>query len=255
MRKMTKEPNSIQVIERLAKLLDAIAAQDEAASLKVLSAETGLHPSTAFRILASLAEQGFVERTSRGNYQLGIKLMQLGNRVSAGVDVRKLALPLMEQLRDALDETVNLTVREGDEVVYIERTLAKRMIRVEQIIGSRAPLHVTAVGKLMLGVQGEAICRSYAKRSRLPAYTVNTHTTVEALLQDSLEAAQRGYACDNEEAELGVGCIGTLIRDASGQVVAGLSVSAPIERRRNEWIVQVVETGKKLSQLLGYRVP
>ncbi len=248
---MKKTTSSIQVIERLARLLDAIAAQDEAASLKVLSAETGLHPSTAFRILASLAEQGFIERTSRGNYQLGIKLMQLGNRVSAGVDVRKIALPLMEQLRDALEETVNLTVREGDEVVYIERTLAKRMIRVEQIIGSRAPLHVTAVGKLMLGDQGEAACRSYAKRSRLPAYTVNTHTTVAALLQDCLESAKRGYARDNEEAELGVGCIGTLIHDASGMVVAGLSVSAPIERRRDEWIVQVMEAGKQISQQLG----
>jgi DNA-binding IclR family transcriptional regulator len=143
---MQKESNSIQVIERLARLLDVIAAHDEAVSLKILSAETGLHPSTAFRILASLAEQGFVERTSRGNYQLGVKLMQLGSRVSSGVDIRKIALPLMENLRDQLGETVNLTVREGDEVVYIERTLAKRMIRVEQVIGSRAPLHVTAVG-------------------------------------------------------------------------------------------------------------
>ena len=71
MRKIQKESNSIQVIERLAKLLDVIAAHDEAVSLKILSAETGLHPSTAFRILASLAEQGFVERTSRGNYQIG----------------------------------------------------------------------------------------------------------------------------------------------------------------------------------------
>jgi IclR family acetate operon transcriptional repressor len=249
---MAKESNSIQVIERLAKLLDVIAAQDEAASLKVLSAETGLHPSTAFRILASLAEQGFVERTSRGNYRLGVKLMQLGSRVSAGVDVRKIALPLMEKLRDQLDETVNLTVREGDEVVYIERTLAKRMIRVEQVIGSRAPLHVTAVGKLMLGDQGEAACRSYAKRSKLPPYTSNTHSTIETLLPDCLASARHGYAYDNEEAELGVGCIGTLVRDASGHVIAGLSVSAPIERRRDEWIAQVMETGAQISRQLGY---
>ncbi len=253
MRKMKESPNnSIQVIARLAQLLDAIAARDEDVSLKILSAETGLHPSTAFRILASLIEQGYVERTTRGNYQLGIKLMQLGSRVHASVDIRKVALPLMEKLRDDLGETVNLTVREGDEVVYIERTLAKRMIRVEQVIGSRAPLHVTAIGKLMLGDQGEAACRSYAKRSKLPAYTSNTHTKIAALLQDSLASATRGYALDNEEAELGVGCIGTLVRDASGQVVAGLSVSAPIERRRKEWIKHVLATGAELSTLLGY---
>ncbi len=251
-RKLQEGSNSIQVIERLAGLLDVIAAHEEPVSLKILSAETGLHPSTAFRILSSLAEQGFVERTSRGNYQLGVKLMQLGSRVHASVDIRKIALPLMEKLRDHLGETVNLTVREGDEVVYIERTLAKRMIRVEQVIGSRAPLHVTAVGKLMLGEQGEAACRSYAKHSKLPAYTVHTHTQITALLQDCIAATKHGYALDNEEAELGVGCIGTLIRDASGQVVAGLSVSAPIERRRDEWIVQVMDTGKQISKQLGF---
>jgi DNA-binding IclR family transcriptional regulator len=244
--------NSIQVIERLVRLLDVIAGHEDSVSLKILSAATGLHPSTAFRILSSLAEQGFVERTGRGNYRLGVKLMQLGSRVSSGIDIRKIALPLMEKLRDRLGETVNLTVREGDEVVYIERTLAKRMIRVEQVIGSRAPLHVTAIGKLMLGDQGEAACRSYAKRSKLPAYTINTHTKVADLLQDCIAAAKRGYSFDNEEAELGVGCIGTLIRDASGHVVAGLSVSAPIERRQDEWTAQVIETGKQLSTQLGY---
>ena len=244
--------NSIQVIERLARLLDTIAAHEDTVSLKILSAETGLHPSTAFRILSSLAEQGFVERTTRGSYQLGAKLMQLGSRVHASVDIRKIALPLMEKLRDQLGETVNLIVREGDEVVYIERTLAKRMIRVEQVIGSRAPLHVTAVGKLMLGAQGEAACRSYAKRSKLTAYTINTHTTVASLLQDCSAATRLGYALDNEEAELGVGCIGTLVRDANDHVVAGLSVSAPIERRRDEWIAQVMATGMQISKQLGY---
>jgi DNA-binding IclR family transcriptional regulator len=249
---MQENPNSIQVIERLSKILDVIASRKDSVSLKILSAETGLHPSTAFRILSSLAEFGFVERTSRGNYQLGVKLLQLGSRVNASVDIRKIALPLMEKLRDQLGETVNLTVREGDEVVYIERSVAQRMIKVEQVIGSRAPLHVTAVGKMMLGELGEAECRNYAKRSKLPAYTVNTFTKVTPLLEESIAALERGYSLDNEEAELGVGCIGTLIRDANNHVIAGLSVSAPIERRKDEWISQVMETGLQISKLLGY---
>ena len=253
MRKMKETPNSIQVIERMARLLDAIAAQKDSASLKTLSAETGLHPSTSFRILASLAEQGFVERTTRGNYKLGAKLMQLGSLVSSSLDIRKVALPFMEKLRDQLGETVNLTVREDDEVVYVERSLAIRMIRVEQIIGSRAPLHVTAVGKMMLGDQGEIACRAYAKRSKLSKYTINTHHKVTPLIKDCLDSAKRGFAYDNEEAEIGVGCIGTLIRDATGNVVAGLSVSAPIERRRDEWVAQVLATAEQISKQLGYR--
>lgn len=252
---MKEQSNSIQVIGRLAKILDVIAHHKEPVSLKILSADTGLHPSTAFRILSSLAEFGFVERTSRGSYQLGVKLMQLGSRVSASVDIRNIALPLMEKLRDQLGETVNLTVREHDEVVYIERSVAKRMIKVEQVIGSRAPLHVTAVGKLILGYLGEEACRNYAKRSKLPAYTINTHTKVNALLQDAAVSLERGYSMDNEEAELGVGCIGTLIRDANNNVVAGLSVSAPIERRKDEWIQHVINTGLLISKQLGYHAP
>jgi len=254
MRNMLTNTNSIQVIERLSRILDVISGYEEPISLKVIAAETGLHPSTVFRILSSLADQGFVERSARGNYQLGIKLMQLGNRVGVRIDIRKIALPLMENLRDLLGETVNLTVREGDEVVYIERSLAKRMIRVEQVIGSRAPLHVTAVGKMMLGDMGEAACRSYAKRSKLPAYTVNTHANVASLLKNCMASVKRGYALDNEEAELGVGCIGTLVRDAGGHVVAGLSVSAPIERRQVEWAGQVLQAGRELSKQLGCQI-
>lgn len=242
----------IQVIERMGRLLDAIARYDQPASLKVLSADTGLHPSTAFRILASLTGLGYVERNAAGQYGLGAKLLYLGGRVSARGDLRPQAKEVMEWLRNELGESINLTVRQGDEVVYIERATTTRVIRVEQVIGGHAPLHVTAVGKLMLGELGEQACRDYARRTGLPAFTVNTRAEVEALLQDADTSVRRGYALDDEEAEPGVGCIGVLVRDSSGGVVAGLSVSAPIERRRDAWIPLVLEAGRRLSERLGY---
>lgn len=243
---------AIQVIDRMAALLDALAAQDGGASLKHLAAETGLHPSTAFRILASLGAHGLVARDAAGLYQLGPRLLQLAARVRGGLDVRAAAREDMETLRDALGETVNLTVRQGDEVVYVERLSAPRMMRVEQVIGSRAPLHVTAVGKLMLGEAGAAATREYARRTGLPAYTANTRHDVTALLQDIGASTARGFALDDEEAEPGVGCIGALIRDASGAAVAGLSVSAPIERRRVEWAEQVRAAAQRISARLGW---
>lgn len=252
---MKDRSNSIQVIERAARLLDGIASNGEIVSLKVLSAETGLHPSTAFRILGSLTAQGFVERTDNGCYRLGIKLLQLGSLVRTGLDVRRVAQPIMELLRDQVGETVNLTVREGEEVVYVERVAPKRMIRVEQVVGSRAPLHVTAVGKLMLADLGETAIAEYVSRTGLPAYTPNTLTDV-AVLRDAVARDQaRGYAFDNEEAELGVGCIGALVRDSQGSVVAGLSVSAPIERRRDEWAALVLDAARQISQRLGFVAP
>jgi DNA-binding IclR family transcriptional regulator len=253
MKSPTRETASIQVIDRMAQLIDALARYDEPVSLKVLSAETGLHPSTAHRILAAAARHGLIDRTDTGSYRLGYRLMELGSRVGQGRDLREEARPIMEDLRDALGETVNLTVREGDEVVYVERAISHRMMRVEQVIGSRAPLHVTAVGKLMLGEGGDADIEGYARRSGLPAYTRRTLATLPTLKRDIHRSVKRGYALDDQEAEMGVGCIGVLVRDSRGLAVAGLSVSAPIERRRDEWIAQVVEAGAALSRRLGHR--
>ncbi len=248
---MTRSPTSIQVIDRSSHLLDTIAAYDEPVSLKILAAETGLHPSTAFRILAALSGVGMVERDSAGRYMLGRKILQLASRVRRGVDIRQEALAVMQSLRDELGETVNLTVREGDEVTYIERVTPQRMMRVEQVIGSRAPLHVTAVGKLMLGELGEAFLQGYASRTGLPAYTSHTLNTLDTLREHVHTATSNGYALDDEEAEEGVGCIGALIHDRSGGIVAGLSVSAPIERRRDEWIDSVRRAAATISARLG----
>ncbi len=243
---------SIQVLDRMAMLLDAMARYAEPASLKFLSADTGLHPSTAHRILSALAEHGYVERIEPAGWQLGSKLLQLGHRVRTGHDVRREARPVMDWLRDEIGESVNLTLRSGDEVIYGERATPARAIRVEQVIGSRAPLHVTAVGKLMLAEDGPQGIRSYAARAGLVRYTRNTVGDVDTLIDQAQNDARKGYALDNEEAELGVGCIGALIRDASGKVSAGLSVSAPIERRQESWIPMVMEAARRISGRLGY---
>jgi DNA-binding IclR family transcriptional regulator len=244
--------SSIQVVDRVASLLDCIAAHPEPASLKSLSADTRLHPSTAFRILQSLAEHRFVERTPSGQYTLGVKLLHYGSRVHGKVDLLREAKPIMEWLRSEVGETVNLTVREGDEVVYVERATPNRMMRVEQVIGSRAPLHVTAVGKLFLAEGGERACREYARRTGLPRFTTNTLTQISKLWAQAQAAQKQGYALDNEEAELGVRCIGVAVRDQHGAMVAGLSISAPRERRREAWIPLVRKAGAEISARLGY---
>ena len=242
--------SSIQVIDRCASLLDAISTYNEPVSLKMLSADSGLHPSTAFRILAALMEAGFVEKNTGGHYMLGNKLVRLASKVRRGVDLRGTALDVMQALCDEIGETVNLTVREGDEVVYIERVTPKRMMRVEQVSGSRAPLHVTAVGKLMLAELGEHFIHAYANRSGLKSYTQHTLTTEADLINATQQSHNLGFAYDDEEAEEGVGCIGVLIYDSNRRVIAGLSISAPIERRKQAWVKLVKGAGKKISDRL-----
>ena len=103
-----KATSSIQVIARVARLLETISVHGEPVSLKILAKTTGLHPSTAYRILASLIDHGFVERGEAGRYRLGVKLLQLGNRVQSRLDLRREARPIMERLRDLTGETVSL---------------------------------------------------------------------------------------------------------------------------------------------------
>jgi DNA-binding IclR family transcriptional regulator len=237
----------------MSSLLDAVARYPGPVSLKILAAETGLHSSTAFRILNAMVDNGFIDRDAAGKYQLGRKLVRLASRVHGKMDLRQIAQPVMARLRDELGETINLTLREGDEVVYIEKATPNRMMHVQQLVGSRAPLHVTAVGKLMLATGGDEECEGYAKRTNLPAYTRNTINNLPTLLQETAKLRTQAYAFDNEEAEIGVGCIGSLIYDATGNVVAGLSISAPIERRKAEWVTNLLEAARQISEELGHR--
>lgn len=150
----------------------------------MLGAETGLRQSTAHRILAALTQNLFVERDAAGHYRLVLRLLHLGVRLHGDVDMRAIARPVMEVLRDKLEESVNLTIRVGDEVVYIDKVTPNRLIHVHQLIGSHVPLHVTAVCKLMLGAAGEDGMSGYAQCTNLPAYTRNIITALPRLIDE-----------------------------------------------------------------------
>jgi len=246
--------NSIQVIERMMKLLDVLADSADAVSLKILAGKAGLHPSTAHRILTALVRDRMVERVEQGSYRLGMRLLELGNLVKSRISVRELALPFRRELLAQIGEAVNLSVRRDDEIVYIERTSSGRsLMRVVNIIGARAPLHITAVGKLFLLDDGPDGVKTYAERTGLPGYTKNTIQSLPALERELEKVRRQGYALDNEEAELGVRCIGAGVRDDTGALISGLSVSAPAERMKPAWASLVKETAERISRAIGYR--
>ncbi|MEO8145536.1 MAG: helix-turn-helix domain-containing protein, partial [Betaproteobacteria bacterium] len=116
----------IQVIARMMKLLDVLAAHPEPLGLKQVAQYTGLHPSTAHRILSAMAADRIVDRVEPGSYRLGMRLLELGNLVKSRINVREMALPVMRELHAQIGETVNLSVRHDDEIVYVERTSSGR---------------------------------------------------------------------------------------------------------------------------------
>ena len=235
-------------------LLGALARHATPVNLKQLAAETRLHPSTAHRILSVMVDNRLVDRIEPGTYRLGIRLLEFGSLVKSRISVRQEALAPMQELHHELGETINLSVRHEDEVVYIERTSGNSsMMRVVQIIGARAPLHITAVGKLFLAQDGADKCAEYAKRTGLPRYTENTLTDADSLLREVERIRRQGYAFDNEEAEKGVSCIGAGIYNDEGRLVAGLSVSAPSDRLNKTWAGRVRHTAERISRAIGHQ--
>jgi DNA-binding IclR family transcriptional regulator len=234
-------------------LIHALERHGAPTNLKQLAAETNLHPSTAHRILSVLVDNRFVERTEQGIYRLGIRLLELGNAVRLRLNVRLEALPYMQALNEALKETVNLSVRQADEVVYVERvSTSGQMMRVVQPVGARTPLHVTAVGKVFLADESPEGLAAYVQRTGLPRLTEHTLVDPAALANELAAIKEQGYAIDREEAERGVSCIAAGIRDDEGRLAAGLSVSAPSDRLDLAWAPRVRETAERVSRAMGY---
>ena len=247
---------AIQVLDRMMCLLDALAQNDEAVSLKKLAELTELHPSTAHRILNDMVACRLVERGNSGTYRLGLKLLELGNLVKARLSVRDAAQLPMRALHKMTGQTVNLSVRQGDEIVYIDRAYSERSgMQVVRAIGGRAPLHLTSVGKLFLADDDANKLKTYVAKTGLAGHTANSIHDLAGLEKELDLVRSVGHARDDEELEVGVSCMAASILDDSGKLVAGLSLSAPTERIQEEWLKSLKETAMQISKSLGYKPP
>jgi len=245
---------AIQVLERMMNLLDALADHEESASLKVLAVQTGLHPSTAHRILNDMVACRMVERGDGGTYRLGLRLLELGNLVKARLSVREAAQAPMRALHKLTGETVNLSVRQGDEIVYVDRAYSERSgMQVVRAIGGRAPLHLTSVGKLFLASDDTSQVRAYVTRTGLSGHTRNSITDLSRLELELNQVRKLGNAKDNEELELGVSCLAAGILDDTGKLVAGLSLSAPTDRIHADWLRALQDTAIQISKGMGFK--
>jgi IclR family transcriptional regulator, carbohydrate utilization repressor len=244
---------AIQVLERMFTVFDVLASRDEAISLKEIAEKTSLHPSTAHRILNDLTLGRFVDRPEAGSYRLGMRLLELGNMVKGRLNVRDAALAPMRALHQQIQQPVNLSVRQGDEIIYVERAYSERSgMQVVRAIGGRAPLHLTSTGKLFLAADDPAKVRAYAARTGLAGHTKNSITQLPILERELSKARQYGSARDNEELELGVRCMAAGIYDDQGKLIAGLSISAPADRIDEAWLSKLDATAKQISEALGH---
>jgi DNA-binding IclR family transcriptional regulator len=245
---------TIQVIERMFALIDVLAQREEAVSLKEISEKTGLHPSTTHRILNDLVTGRFVDRPEAGSYRLGMRLLELGNLVKGRLNVRDAALLPMRELHKLIQQPVNLSMRQGDEIVYIERAFSERSgMQVVRAIGGQEQLAGGGEMQRSAAADDPQRVRAYATRTGLAGHTRNSITQLPLLERELSKARQYGIARDNEELELGVRCMAAGIYDDQSKLIAGLSISAPADRLDEGWLNKLQTTANDISRALGHK--
>jgi DNA-binding IclR family transcriptional regulator len=229
---MPERRESVQSLERAFDLLEALASGGEL-GVTELANRTGLVPSTAHRLLHTLAKRGYVSQSSdSGRYLLGYKVVEVASGLEQRLErLRVVARPHLEVIQRETGETVNLVVLDADRVVYVDQVEGSRQVRMFTTVGTSVPAHTTGSGKaIMAGGPPDAVQLLYGDREPLPRLTEHTLTTLAALEEDFARIRRRGYAVDNEEHEEGVGCVASPVFDHSGRPCAAISVSGPSAR-------------------------
>jgi DNA-binding IclR family transcriptional regulator len=247
---------TVQSVERTLDLLEALAETGES-GIAQLSSRVGLHASTVHRLLATLLARGYVRQNSSGRYILGMKPLDIARAVMVHLDLRTQAIPVLQELMRKSGETANLAVMNGHHLVYLEQASSPGwMLRMFVQPGARAPLHSTASGKVLLANLPEEELRQLLFDYTLIPSASRTIVDSQILLTELDQVREDGYATDWGEQEDGVACIAGPVRDYSGRVVAGISISGPWIRITPKMVPHLVplvlDACRELSTELGY---
>lgn len=214
-------------LRKMALVLDSFTRKKSSLTVGEISSATGLPKTTVHRIVASLRDVGLLDQDGRRQgYRLGMKMFYYGSSVLESLNTATRAHPHIAKLQQLTGEIIHFHMFDGHQMVCVER---EEMIASSLTTLQAAPTYCTSVGKAFLAFQDEELVRKIAAEG-LHAYTANTITTLDGLLEEMKHIRERGYAIDDEEIETGLRCIGAPVRDSSGRVFAAVSVSGPAER-------------------------
>lgn len=246
-----------QSVERALEILELVA--DRPMTISGLADGLGVHESTASRLVRTLEKRRLVFREPDRRFRLGSGLFALAHQALEVLDIREVARPHLQRLRDAIDCTVHIGQFEEDEVVYIDKYESLKSVRMYSRIGKRAPLHCTGIAKAIIAYLPEAELVSLANRIDYRIYTANTIVGPERFLQELRTVRERGYAVDAGEHEASIVCVAAPIFEANGRVRHGVSMSVPVSETDLADLVDLVPTllvvTSAVSSELGWRQP
>lgn len=222
--------NDVQSLDRAIILLETLAGSD-GLGLSDVARQTELPPSTVHRLLATLLRRGLVSQDhDTGLWTVGVGLFRIG---SAYLRIRKLpdiARPLLRQLLAEVDETVNVSMLDGGQIVCVAQAESHAAVRAFFRLGRSLPLHASAAGKAILASGSDLFRREMLEHRTFERFTDRTHADRESLMADVAEVSRRGWAIDDEEYTAGMRCVSAVILNENDEPVGAVSISAPATR-------------------------
>lgn len=247
---------NVQSVDRALGILESLSMHPKGLGVGEISERTQLHKSTVHRLLATLVDKGYVKQNRDNNYQLTLKLFELGNKVVEELDVIEVAKPYLEEILEVINEVVHLVVLEGNAIVYVDKVEPDKTIRMHSRIGIRRPLYCTAVGKAILATMEDAEVEQIWEKSDIKKLTEHTITDLDAMKEELKRIRTRGYSTDEQENEIGVRCIAIPLLDYTQKAWGAISISGPVERMTDavfEDIIPVlIAIGNQIGNELGY---
>ncbi len=246
----------VKALSKGLTILEIFDSANTEYSVQEISKKLKINRTTAFRLVKTLAAKGFLEENN-SKYQLGLKLLELGNLVNYNMDLRQNASPLLAKLAQKLSLTVHLVVKEGNEAIYIDKEDPLDAVITYSRVGKRLPLYCTAVGKVLLCDLSSDEIKQVFLGVEFSRFTANTITSVDSLTSEIKLAKESGYASDNEELQEGMICIAAPVRNHRNEVIAACSVTGIDKQFSNldqdKVIHELLDTANKISGRMGWQ--
>jgi DNA-binding IclR family transcriptional regulator len=249
---------NVRAVERALQIMDCFSNEHPERGVSEIAQLVGLHKATTHRIVTTLVNYGYLERSSDGQkYKLGMRLANLGNKVIRHIELRNEALPYMTALVAKLDEACDLSIFDRGGVFYVDVLKSNHTLTIAARVGQRLPPYCTASGKMFLAYLSPEELDTYLKQP-LKSYTEKTVIKTDELRSQLALFRQQGYAIDNEEYEVGIRAVAVPIFNHQEKMVAALGIVSPTSRMTSERISEIAmnlkEAGTSISGKLGWRI-
>jgi IclR family KDG regulon transcriptional repressor len=253
---MEKDPKTynVRAVERAMQILSSFDGEHAERGVSEIAQATGLHKATAYRIIMTLLNGSFLERTADGErFRLGLRVVELGLGALRDLDFRQAAFPYMQQLVERFQEICTLGVFDHGQVLHVEIVHSKHTLTIAARVGRHLPAHCTASGKVLLAFLPPAVVEPILN-APLAAYTERTITSPARLREELEVVRQRGYALDDEEFEVGIRSVAAPIQDIDGNVIAQMSMPGPTNRLTPERIPEIAQALMEAAEAISGHV-